>query len=71
MTERIVSKHLVTDGWETWCETEEREEIVRCHDCKFSTENGCDGYFIGFYWCERNGEYVAPEKFCAWAEKKK
>ena len=76
MTERIVSKQLVTDGWETWCETEEREEIVRCRDCaNFDVKrDGC----WWFAHAERQPDYswadepsdVEPDGFCAWACRK-
>ena len=44
----------------------QREEVVRCRDCKFSTSMG--------YQCEWfHGDYlthaqVVPEGFCAWGE---
>jgi len=45
----------------------QREEIVRCRDCKFY------GKYDGEEWCEMF-DFVTPmdisNKFCAWGEKK-
>ena len=43
------------------------ERIVRCRDCKMGNE--CD-YPRGELWCVKMAEYVTPDGFCAWGERK-
>ena len=46
----------------------QREEIVRCRDCRFADEDHYGAW--GRTWnCERFGD-VEPDGFCAWSERK-
>ena len=65
---------VVRDGWNVRIEWQykQREEIVRCRDCKF-----CD-YDVFAYWCcrEKYREFEVDSLdgermgFCAWGERK-
>lgn len=47
-----------------WIPGEQREEIVRCRDCKhYNTE------LYRYISCELLGRYVEPDSFCAWGER--
>ena len=63
MGERIVRSEVVTDGWESWIETEEREEVVRCVDCIWSKpkqDNCDDGYRCNMWIAD-----VSVDGFCS------
>ena len=58
---------------------DQREEIVRCRDCKYAdeTESGlllCNGYLVDnwdYYNDEPSiGKQVEPDGFCAWGERR-
>lgn len=77
MTEYIYERpdepaKVVRDGWNVRIEWDfkQREEIVRCRDCKrFSLDNSDHDYRSG-WWCHRwNTDMVKPDGFCAWGER--
>lgn len=78
MSEYIVDwdENLVID---TFSKNSLREEIVRCRDCKYaSLEPESDAKsrrrYQGGYWCDELSEgiglFCAPDRFCAWGEKR-
>ena len=52
--------------WELTPQSERRERIVRCRDCKFSTSMGyqCEWFHDDYL----THAQVVPEGFCAWGE---
>ena len=61
---------VVRDGWNVRIEWDfkQREEIVRCRDCKYGIDGGkyC-AENCADSWDWRN---VEPDGFCAWGERK-
>lgn len=58
---------IVQDGWHyhVECEYQQREEIVRCRDCReYNTE------LYRHISCELLGRYVKPNDFCSLGVKK-
>lgn len=58
---------VVRDGWNVRIEWgfKQREEIVRCRDCKRVSVDE-----FGGGWCDENCREVKPWDFCAWAERR-
>ena len=70
MSERIVSSKVVSDGWESWIETEEREEIVRCRDCRHYMDYEYE-FEPNLGYCRKHDrEEVRDSWYCAWAERR-
>lgn len=67
MTEYIIECEYDFD--EGWMPGEQREEIVRCKDCKWcidaDTFYDCEHFACHLYW----NEGQAPDGFCAWGER--
>lgn len=58
---------ITMDGWNVRCDDMfiQREEIVRCRDCKF-----CMRYW-GYDYCDFFSHVTNdPDGFCAWAERR-
>lgn len=68
MTEHICE--LTPIDSETW-DVEQREEVVRCRDCKhFAVDQSDHDYRTG-WWCKRwYTDMVKPDGFCAWGKRK-
>lgn len=60
MSEYVVNRENV------WPYGSQREEIVRCKDCKHYTEDEMEYYHYCGSWCEQ----VEPNGFCAWGERR-
>ena len=70
MSEYIVEQNpyptFTIDGFNVRCDDWliQREEIVRCRDCKW-----CMAYMSGTY-CDYMSHAIELDGFCAWGEKK-
>jgi hypothetical protein len=48
-----------------------KEEVIRCRDCKHFTRNATPHDAAFPDWCSKLGtDYVQPDGFCAWGERK-
>ena len=65
MTERIVEQTVKMDGYCSYIDTVEREEVVRCRDCKHFATNIHGSY------CKKSITTLSePDGFCAWGVRK-
>ena len=64
---------VVRDGWNVRIEWgfKQREEIVRCRDCKWYCEEWNRKLMRDTISCDWfDGAHVKPDGFCAWGERK-
>lgn len=65
MSEYVVNRENV------WPYGSQREEIVRCRDCKRFTVDKSDHDYRSGWWCHRwNTDMVKPDGFCSWGERR-
>ena len=64
MTEYITEHYY--DGESMAIHQAQREEIVRCKDCRYWKHVKGIDHII----CVQTGQRVQPDGFCAWAERK-
>jgi hypothetical protein len=58
----------VVDRENVWPYGFQREEIVRCRDCKHYTDHSIN---LRPHWCRKHGSYhISPDGFCAWGERR-
>lgn len=64
---------IVRDGWNVHIEWgfQQREEIVRCSDCKWLRVGMSDHEYRSGYWCDMGRFDPKPDGFCAWGERKR
>ena len=72
MSEYIVEVNdhptIKQEGWNVRCDDLfiQREEIVRCRDCKRYVEDEMEYWHYCNNWCGQ----VKPDGFCAWGERR-
>ena len=65
MSEYVVNRENI------WPYGSQREEIVRCRDCKRFAVDQSDHDYRSGWWCHRwNTDMVKPDGFCAWGERR-
>jgi hypothetical protein len=64
---------VVRDGWNVRIEWDfkQREEIVRCRDCKnFEPDGEPSEVYQNSYWCDKLTVYMPPDGFCSFGERR-
>ena len=64
---------VVCDGWNVRIEWDfkQREEIVRCRDCKYYDPNDAPSdVYPDRYWCDKLDCYFCADEFCSRGKRK-